>query len=155
MYHISVPNVTYSHSVKLLSLIFELARNSITYMYQIVQMKALELIGNLLNKVRTKVLFVTFIEWQFKNEFLLTVGFTSSSHRWAAINHFWIFSVNTYFRLYQSGIITNLYHVIIHRYLSNAPYGNELLQQIVEHLILNSRLWKKADKKVGQCTLSL
>ena len=38
-------------SVKLLSLIFELARNSMTYMYQIVQVKALELIGNLLEKV--------------------------------------------------------------------------------------------------------
>ncbi len=32
-------------------MMFELARNSITYMYQIVQMKALELIANLLEKV--------------------------------------------------------------------------------------------------------
>lgn len=38
--------------------------------------------------------------------------------------------------------------MMIIRYLSNAPYGNELLQQLIEHLLMNSKLWKKADKKV-------
>lgn len=39
------------HSVKLLSLVFEMARNSTSFMLQLVQLKAMELISYLLEKV--------------------------------------------------------------------------------------------------------
>lgn len=41
----------YLHSVRLLSLVFEMTRRSTTYMLQLVQMKAFELISLLLERV--------------------------------------------------------------------------------------------------------
>ena len=43
-----------THSVKLLSLVFEMARNSTSFMLQLVQLKAMELISYLLEKVGCK-----------------------------------------------------------------------------------------------------
>ena len=57
--HSCTANVVYDtvynatiHSVKLLSLVFEMARNSTSFMLQLVQLKAMELISYLLEKVR-------------------------------------------------------------------------------------------------------
>ena len=55
--------------------------------------------------------------------------------------------------LVKVNVILNLFFFnAISRYLSDAPYGKELLQQLIEHMIMNSRLWIRADKKVRQGT---
>ena len=141
--------------MKLLSLVFELTRNSTSFMLQLVQMKAIGLIGYLLERV-------CYVCHRFPHQWQLRIVCcdpiqVSPQHLCTELVSC-IFDFARY--IDQSGNKKSLCTPISYhsswtcRYLSETPNGCELLLQFLECLIFNAGLWSKAEQKVQRCSNS-